>query len=334
MTKLVTSFDVARLAGVSQPTVSRALRNLPGTSPATRQRVLDAARALSYVPSDSARALSTRVNRRVAVVSSELDNPYYPQLVEPTRRELARHGYRTVLITRADDSLLEALADGSYDGVMLTTTHRRSHLPRDLTERGIPHVLVNRVLDHAESPSCSIDNDHGSREVADLLVGLGHRRIGLLAGPVETSTGIERARGLRAGLRAHGVAVPRSLTRRCEFTHEDGLVAAAALLALPDPPTALVCGNDVLALGALSAAHQRGLSVPERLTVIGFDDIPMSSWPLVGLTTVHSDLDGLARSAVDLLVGLIGGASYEPRTLRLTPRLVLRTTHAAPPVSD
>lgn len=329
MSKLVTSFDVARLAGVSQPTVSRALRNLPGTSPATRQKVLDAARELAYVPSDSARALSTRVNHRVAVVSSELDNPYYPQLVEPTRRELARHGYRTVLITD-DESLVDALADGSYDGVMLTTTNRRSRLPRDLTERSIPHVLVNRVLDHAESPSCSIDNDHGAREVADLLVGLGHRRIGLLAGPVDTSTGLERARGLRARLRAHGVAVPRALTRQCEFTHEEGMAGAGALLALPDPPTALVCGNDVLALGALSEARRRGLAVPEQLTVVGFDDIPMSSWPLVGLTTVHSDLDGLARSAVDLLVGLIGGASYAPRTRRLTPRLVLRGTHAAP----
>src|SRR6476661_5712050 len=148
MAKAVTSHDVARAAGVSQATVSRALRNLPGTAPATRAAVLEAAAALSYLPSDSARSLATRSTRRVAVVAEELTNPYYPQLVAPVQRHLSRAGLRTVLVTdtragsrdspgvSADD-----LADGSYDGVILMTTLRTSRLPRDLTERAVPHVL-------------------------------------------------------------------------------------------------------------------------------------------------------------------------------------------------
>jgi LacI family transcriptional regulator len=191
-------------------------------------------------------------------------------------------------------------------------------------------VLVNRLLDHPESPSCGIDNSAGGRTVADLLVQLGHTRIGLVAGPVETSTGQERANGLRAGLRSHGLHVRRELTRRSLFTHEAGQAAAAWLLGLPDPPTALVCGNDVIALGALSAAHVAGVLVPEELTVIGFDDISMAGWPSIGLTTLRCDLPELARQGVELLLQGIEGAVNPLTERRLAPTLVLRTTHGPP----
>ena len=179
MAKQITSFDVARRAGVSQPTVSRALRRLPGASLETRQRVLAAATELSYVPSDSGRALSTSSTRRVAVVSEELTNPFYPALVDPLSRYLANSDLRTVLVTQTEQRpvTVDALADGSYDGVILTTTRRRSSLPRDLTERGMPHVLANRILDEAESPSCSVDNGAGAHAIARLLADLGHRHV-------------------------------------------------------------------------------------------------------------------------------------------------------------
>ncbi len=201
MAKQITSFDVARRAGVSQPTVSRALRNLPGASLETRRRVLAAAAELSYVPSDSGRALSTSSTRRVAVVSEELTNPFYPALVDPLSRYLAASELRTVLVTQTEQRpvTVDALADGSYDGVILTTTRRRSSLPRDLTERGLPHVLANRILDDAESPSCSVDNAAGARAIARLLAALGHRYVASIQGPTDTSTGIERAGRCVAG---------------------------------------------------------------------------------------------------------------------------------------
>ncbi|MFG1926042.1 LacI family DNA-binding transcriptional regulator [Cryptosporangium sp. NPDC048952] len=347
---MVTGFDVARLAGVTQPTVSRALRNVPGVSPETRRKVLEAAARLSYVPSDMGRALSTRVNHRVAVVAPELDNPYYPQLVEPLRRELAERGMRTVLVTDGD---LDDLADGSYDGVVLTTTRRRSTLPRDLTERGIPHVLANRVLDVPESNGVTIDNVYGAYAVADLLVSLGHETIGMVAGPVDTSTGRERADGVRRRLRSHGVRMRREHVRRCAFDHDAALAAARSLLSRPEGPsaigghsevlavggrpelptavggrpTAVVCGNDVIALGVLSAAAELGIEVPAQLTVIGFDDIPMAGWPLVGLTTMRCDLPFLAARAVELLMAAIAAPTTPPEVIRLRPELVLRRTH-------
>lgn len=337
MTKHITGHDVARMAGVSQATVSRALRNLPGTSPQTRTAVLAAAASLNYVPSDNGRALSTRQTHRVALVVEDLTNPFYPQLVEPLRRELLRRGLRAVLITEShsepDQELtLEQLMDGSYDGAVLTTTRRRSRLPRDLTERGMPHVLVNRVLDQPESPSCTFDNSSGARQAANLLASLGHRRVVALNGPVDTSTGRERASALATALREVGIALPRAATVRAAFDHQAGFEGALKLLTRQPRPTALVCGNDVLALGALSAARSLGIEVPRELTVIGFDDIVMAAWPLVDLTTIHCDLGSLAKAGVTMLVDSLSDGWESHDSLRLPVSLVERHTHApAPP---
>jgi LacI family transcriptional regulator len=333
MAKKITSFDVARRAGVSQPTVSRTLRNLPGASPETRQRVLAAAKDLAYIPSDSGRALSTRTTRRVAVVSDELTNPFYPELVQPLGRFLAEHGLRPVLITDAERGGVDVdvLADGSYDGVVLTTTTRRSTLPRDLTERGVPHVLMNRILDQPESPSCAVDNADGARRISDLLANLGHRRVASIQGPVDTSTGKQRAEALRTGLRHRGIGLPRAMVRRVPFDHDAGYRAALDLLQGEARPTAIVCGNDVLAIGALSAIRSAGLGVPADVTVVGFDDIRLASWPLIDLTTVRCDLEALARAAVDMLQGRIAGRAGLPPTVVLPVSLILRGTHGPAP---
>jgi LacI family transcriptional regulator len=342
MAKAITSHDVARAAGVSQATVSRALRNLPGTAPQTRAAVLEAAAKLSYLPSDSARSLATRSTRRVAVVAEELTNPYYPQLVAPIQRHLSRAGLRTVLVTdtrTADQGppgvIVDDLADGSYDGVILLTTLRTSRLPRDLTEKAVPHVLVNRVLDQPESPSCTVDNAAGAVAVSTLVAALGHRSVAAIHGPVTTSTGRERALWLRHGLREHGIALPRRLVRRTSFGHDAGMAAARSLLHESPRPTALVCANDVLALGALSAARQLGLRVPEELTVVGFDDIAAAGWPIVGLTTVRVDLDLLATTAVDMLLLEVGRGRVDtqrgPMERRIPVELCLRRTHGPVP---
>ena len=330
MAKKATGFDVGRLAGVSQPTVSRALRNLPGTSPGTRQRVLHAAAELNYLPSEPRSSYSTGGSRTVAVVSAELSNPYYPGLVGPIRRELAARNFETVLISDSDDlsTGIEVLADGSYVGVILTTTLRNSTLPRDLTQQAIPHVLVNRTLDDPESHSCAVDNAWGARAVADLVVGLGHTRIAAIQGPTNTSTGRERAAGLRTGLAPYGVHLRRSMIRRVPFTHDDGMLAADDLLRQHEPPSAIVCGNDLLALGALSAARSRGVLIPDELTVIGFDDIPMAAWPLINLTTVRTELNALAGATVQLLVDQIAAPGRAPIVRRVPVSVILRDTHA------
>lgn len=293
--------------------------------------MLAAAHELSYIPSESGRVLSTRTRRRIAVVAEELTNPFYPELLEPLRQRLADHDYRTVLVAdRGSDPVrLEALADGSYDGVVLCTVSRRSTLPRDLTERGVPHVLVNRTLDHPESSSCAFDNIGGARALGRLLHGLGHERVGAIQGPTEYSTGRDRAVGLSQALRAAGIRIRRQHVRRVAYTYEDGFRAATDVLRAPEPPTALFCANDVVAIGALAAARATGLRVPEELTVVGFDDIPMAGWGMVALTTMRCDVRALAEAAIDLLLESLQGRPA--RQVTVPTVLVARASHGPAP---
>lgn len=324
----MTSFDVARLAGVSQSTVSRALRNLPNISPEVRARVARAAAQLNYVPHESARSLSTRVTRRIAVVSEALTNPFYPELLEPLRMRLGDHGYRVVLVSDSEDDALTAstLTDGSYDGVIITTAHYNSSLPDKLRERGVPCVLVNRTTGRADEHACQFANTRGAALVADLLQDLGHTRIGVIAGPQELSTSTERERGLRDALASHGLATPDEYLRRVPFSAAEGRAAALELLRLPDRPTALVCGNDYLAFGAMNAARSLSLSVPADLTVIGFDDVSMASWDTFDLTTIRCDLDELALVAVEMITRLIRGLRTETQQ-HVDVQLIHRGTH-------
>jgi LacI family transcriptional regulator len=323
-----TSHDVARAAGVSQPTVSRALRGDPRVTAATRERVAAAARDLGYVASDRGRSLSTRRTSRVGVVVEDLDNPFYLELLDELHERLERADVRMIVFTpRHDDPHgLERLVDGSIDGVVLTTTFLDSPLPGLLRDRGFPFVLLNRVVDDDDVATCSVDNERGGELIARELLDAGHREIAAVFGPAETSTGRDRERGVRAALSAAGVALPDARTRRGAYTYETGHAATLALLGAADRPTALFCGNDVIALGALNACHRLGLRVPGDVSVVGFDDIAMAGWDLIQLTTVRQDLRRMAQIAVEMVL------SPEPAATRvvLPPELVRRATLGPP----
>ncbi len=302
-------------------------------SAATRQRILRAARALSYVPSETGRSLSTRATRRIGIVSAELTNPFYPELVEPLRAELERVDYRALLVPDNPNSPVgvERLADGSLDGVVLTTATIGSAVPYHLIERGIPFVMVNRVVDDVEADACVMDNNQGGAQVASMIVELGHNRVGAVFGPANTSTSRDREAGFRQGLSEHGLALPQSAVRRGPFSYETGRTATLELLDLPDRPTALFCSNDVLALGALNAAAARGIVPGKDLTVIGFDDIAAASWDVFNLTTVRCDLHAMATDAIGLLMQRLKDPRWPPRQIVLAGELIARATHAQPP---
>lgn len=326
----VTSHDVARAAGVSQPTVSRALRDQRGVSAATRARVREAARALGYVPSQAGRALSTRATRRVGVVSAELGNPFYPALLEPLHDALEEQGYRVILITdRGEVPVeIEPLIDGSLDGVVLTTSTLDSTLPDELAARGLPFGMLNRTVPGAAGDSCELDNQACGRLAADLLVELGYSDIAAVHGPADTSTGRSRALAFEQRLVELGVPLRRSRVRRGEFSERSGRDAFLDLVSSDGTPGAVFCGNDVLALGVCNAAVALGLRPGRHVSVVGVDDIPMSAWPIFDLTTVRADLGMLARTAADLLVSRMQAPHQPLRYVTLLPHLVLRGTHA------
>ncbi|GAA3942543.1 LacI family DNA-binding transcriptional regulator [Microbacterium soli] len=331
MARAATSIDVARRAGVSQPTVSRALRDLPNITAATKERVLRAARELDYVPREAGRSLSTPTTRRIAVVSDALTNPYYAELVEPLRQELARIGHRAVLVADSSDDVLtaDALSDGSYDGILVTTAARDSRLAADLRSRGIPHVFVNRTVDDHNSHTCGFAEDEGTRLIAELLTDAGHEHIVFLAGHPRFSTAHERETGLRTALRERSVRLSDRDVHHIDYTVDAGYAATVRILRGPQPPTAIVCGNDIVAIGALNAARDLGWNVPEDITVVAFDDIPAAGWSVISLTTVHCDLPTLARVSVQTLKKAIDGEE-QPMHHRLGVQLVHRTSHGAP----
>jgi LacI family transcriptional regulator len=329
----VTSHDVARRAGVSQPTVSRALRGDGRIAAATRTRIEKAAQELGYVLSEPGRSLSTRAAHQIAMVA-DLENPLYPTLVGPLHDRFADHGYRMVLLAeRGDDQVTYGrLLDRSVDAAVLTTSLLDSSLTRLLLERGLPFVELNRGSGLAGAPSLTADNVGGAQSCVEMLVGLGHRRIGAILGPVQTSTGRDREVGIRRALGAAGLPLREYHVSRGTFTYEHGERGFADLMATRMPPTAIVCGNDMVAVGALNRALQMGIEVPDAVSVVGFDDLPIASWPCFQITTVRVDLTSMARAAADAVVAELGGGPA-PASATYATEIIARSTHARVPRS-
>jgi LacI family transcriptional regulator len=324
----VTSHDVARLAGVSQPTVSRALRGDPRVAESTRKKVLDAAAQLGYVASELGRSLATSSTRQVAMVA-DLRNALYPVLVEPLHDAFAERGYRMVLLAeRGDDrATYERLLDRSVDGVVLTTSMIRSSLSKSLQERGVPFVELNRVSGRRKVDGVSADNRGGAAAAARLLVEHGHERIAAVMGATGASTSRERESGFRSALESAGLMLPDSRLVHGGFGYEDGERGFAEVMTGRHRPTAVFCIGDTVAVGALNQARRMGLSVPGDVSIVGFDDLAIAAWPCFRLTTVGVQLDRMAAAAADLLVRRLGG-DESPAGVEVFPtELVLRDTH-------
>jgi len=295
----VTSHDVARRAGVSQPTVSRALRDDPRVARETREKVLHAAAELGYVTSELGRSLRTRTTRQIAMVA-DLRNALYPMLVEPLHDRFAEHGLRMVLLAeRGDDrATYERLLDRSVDGVVLTTTMIGSSLSKGLIDRGVPFVELNRLSGRRRVDGVSADNRGGAAAMARQLAADGHRRIAGIFGPSEASTSRDREAGFRALLAEAGIPLADDLVAHGGFGYGDGEDGFATVMAARHPPTAVFCFSDLVAVGAMNQAHRMGLTVPDDIAIVGFDDIPMAGWPSFDLKRRNGSVTALSGRRV------------------------------------
>ena len=335
----LTSHDVAREAGLSQSTVSRALRGDARVTDETRERVLAAARRLGYTPNALGRNLSQRSTRTIGMVVTEIANPFYPNLIAPLHDELAELGYRMALFTerlegeQADPlDHLEGLFDHGIDGAVLTTSTLDGEVARELTRRGLPFTFLTRVVDSIAADAVTVDNALGASLMAAEVARFGHRSVSAIFGPTNTSTGRDRERGFRAGLRAAGAVLDERAVHHGPYTVEAGREAMEAIIALDDRPTVVVCFNDLVAIGALNAARAAGLQVPADLSITGWDDLPMASWEICQLTTVRQSMHEMARAAARLVVERVEATGpLEPRRLLFDPELVLRATLGPPP---
>jgi LacI family transcriptional regulator len=301
----MTSWTVAKEVGVSQSTVSRALRGDPRVRPETRRRISDAAERLGYRPASMVPELPGS-NRTVGVVVADLTNPFFPSLLTPVYDELRLLGYRVVLFSERTDiptgqDALNRLIDASIDGVLITTATLGSRFMEGLVDRGMPVVLLNRYVDGLDVDRAFADNHEGGRVAGRHLLELGHRRIGVIRGPSNTSTSRDRFDGLLEVMAEAAVDLDPSLVREGPYSHQSGYQHTRELLRLDEPPTAILCGNDVIAFGAIDAAQSLRVRVPREVSIVGFDDVPMASWEVFQLSTVRQPLDDMARAAARML---------------------------------
>jgi LacI family transcriptional regulator len=328
--------EIARAAGVSIATVSRVINGRPDVSPQTREAVLRVVREHGFSTNRNARALSGGRTGLVGVTLPILEAAYFAVIVSGTAEALYEHDMRIVLCPtlhqhEREVTLLDRLMHGTTDGAILMLPEESNAELRALQETGYPFVVVDpRVQLDQGIPAVSASNASGARAVVEHLLSLGHRRIGAILGPADWMATTERLNGYRSALAAAGVLATRDLVVESDFSIESGEAAAAALLDLPERPTAIFGFNDNVAIGALRAAEARGLTVPDDLSVVGFDDSEQSGLVTPALTTVRQPLAEMGRMAVSLLLRLLDHQRVEAMNIELATRLVVRESTAAP----
>ena len=287
---------------------------------------------MGYLPSAIGRALSVGYSTRVGLVVTDLENQFYAHIIAPMHQQLERLGYELVLITESSEraQVTEHVLGHGLCGVILATTTTDSILPSRLRERGVPFVYFNRVAESVRADSVTVDPGAGFRQLVQEMARLGHTRVGAIFGPRNTSTGEQRENTVRELLDEFGLTLSHRDTRHGPFAFDTGYSATCSLLDRAEPPTVVMCANDVVALGALNAARVLGASVPGDVSVVGFDDLPTSGWALVQLSTVAYDLDEMARQAARLLVARVERPDSERTEIVLPSHYVPRATLGPP----
>lgn len=328
-----TSYDVARAAGVSQSAVSRAFSARAPIAEATRQRVLAVARELGYQPNAIARSMSSARHAAIqrsgiiGLIVTRLHDPFFAQIIDMFSRSFQFQGWHLLLFSveaEAEvDRALTELMRFKIDGAVVMSALLSDHMAGVCREAGIPVVLYNRRTARSDASSVCIDNAEGGAQVASLLLRTGHARIAFLGGSHHDATSDDREAGFVAALgRAGAGLVARD---EGDFTFESGVEAARRLLHGGARPDAIFCASDVMALGVMHAAQEfLGLSVPQDLSIVGFDDIAAAAWPRHRLTTVRQPYRAMVREAVEILVRQLDAPDGPGRSAVFAGQLILR----------
>jgi LacI family transcriptional regulator, galactose operon repressor len=332
----ITLKELADRVGVHPSTVSRVANNDPSLriSPATRTRIESLLRETEYRPNGVARGLKLRQTLVLAVVIPDVTNPLFAGLFRGVEDGASPRGYNVVLCNTDGNpdrqrSHLSSLSSGRVDGVILASTFLRDPSVRWLRQQRIPHVLVNRYSDEGLDPFVGSDDVMGARVATQHLHALGHRRVAHLAGQATVSTGVLRRRGYLAALSGAGIKADPGLIIESGYVEDGGDRAAERLLVMPDRPTAIFAVNDMAAVGAYGAARRHGLRIPEDLAIVGYNNIPLASRLIPGLTTVRVPAHEFGIVAARLLLDQIESGQLVPRRVVFTPELVVRGSTVA-----
>jgi DNA-binding LacI/PurR family transcriptional regulator len=339
VSKRATSQDVAKLAGVSRTTVSFVLNNVPNVniSEETRQRVLKAARQLGYHPDAAARSLARRRTQILGLVLCQTrdritQDAFLPEVIRGVNAVASEHDYRVLLESVEDvaapDAYIGLVQQAHIDGIVLSGPRSDDGQLPHLRELGFPVVLMGQ-LPEAGLPFVDVDNVRAAQTAVAHLIGLGHQRIACITNaPLEYTAAADRLKGYQMALEAAGLPFDPRLVRYGDFKERSGFEAMQSLLALPERPTAVFVGSDMVAFGALRAARLAGLNVPRDLALVGFDDVPLAQYIDPPLTTVRLPAQRLGAQAAQMLIRMLEQGSDESWLL-LETELVIRQSCGA-----
>jgi DNA-binding LacI/PurR family transcriptional regulator len=304
----VTAEDVARSLGVSQSTISRAFSRTASISDEMKLRVIKAATKLGYQPNVIARSLITRRTNMVAIVMANLVDPFYPVVLDELVQQVQAAGFQTLLFVpsggQSVDDIMPNLLQYQVDAIVLTSATISSAMARICAARDTPVISFNRYVPNLGIHAVSSDNVAGARQVADYLVATGHERLAFVSAQRDATTNRDRRSGFLSRLKQ--LKINSCIQEEGgEFSYEAGYAATKRLLRQTKRPDALFFASDVMAFGGLDAARELGLNVPEDVSIVGYDDVPMAALPSYSLTTIRQPVREMAQAAMEIL-GLAG----------------------------
>src|SRR5215472_1269453 len=327
---------VAALAKVSIATVSRTINGSPAVSDRLTKRVWQAIEQLNYFPNTHARSLVSGRSRILGIIVENITNPFFPELIQNFEEVAVAHGYEILVSSSNSDpailtTCVRRMLERKVEGVAVMTFGEEEPVLDQLTHRDIPMVLAEFKLDDPKTSTILLDYTTGVRAAVNHLIGLGHRKIGFLAGPHKLHSAITRENDFRTAMNEAGLRLEPSWCIECDHTLRGGVAGFEKLRALPEQPTAVLCSNDMTAIGVLRAAYMGGLRVPQDLSVVGLDDIDFAEFTLPPLTTIRLSRADLARAAFDALRAQTEASPKMQREFLVSTSLVVRGSTGTPP---
>ena len=328
---------MARRAGVSIATVSRAVNRIPTVDPALAERVWRAINEVGYLPNTQARALVSGRSHMLGLIVSEITNPFFPELVQEFENLAVTQGYEVLIGStnyspERTESLIRRMLQRNVDGVAVMTFGIEEDLVQKLVEREFPLVFVDAGPDLPNIRVLKVNYGEGIRQAVQHLAALGHRGIAFITGPLRLRSAVSRRDAFLKSMAELGLIVPAEHIVEGDHTMEGGITSMEQLTALAELPTAVICSNDMTAIGALHALYRTTQNVPQEISVVGFDDIHLAQFMLPPLTTVQMSCKDLATAAVEALRA--GIERDHPKAAKtewhIPTRLVVRQSTAFP----
>lgn len=338
-TSKVTIIDIAAEANVSYATVSRVINHDVHVKQETRDRVLQTMVRLGYVANRQARSLAGGRTNTIGVLIPDLGTGYIGEIIRGIDAELGLSDLDLIVYTTHRTASKEAnyvtnLATGMVDGLILVLPRSPADFIGILTKQNFPLILIDHQGIGPDCPAVGAANWQGGFTATEYLIKLGHQRIGFITGWMDLGCALDRLDGYRSALRTNHIPDAPELIYEGTFFQPDGFNGASILLDLPNPPTAIFASNDVMAMGVMDAIRQRGLRVPDDVSVIGFDDIPQASLIRPALTTVRQPLEKMGRVATQMLLELLSKSQKKIGRIELPTELIIRDSCKAPRIGE